>query len=399
VRRIKHLGFAVLAAMALTALLGAGTASASQFRAEEYPTSVTATQSGQHIFKLTGKNLICDSVTMSGTFAKASNTANLTPVFKTCKLAGTAATVTTKSCTFVLSSNEAPTSDGLAIACSAGDLIEAKTALCRVTIPAQAGLGAVSVDNTFGKKSRNRTITTTLSITGLEYTEIGLACGSPGTYKTGSYSGTSVTKGFNAAAEHWVGVYVGKEQTDIPPYFEAASFPQTVTAQENYSYVYLPNWGTSFPCTTMIGISTWTSFANQVDQPISAWEGCSSIGKISMNSCKFTLRGVTSEPYPFSEPKSIVADGTLGISCTNAGDAITFKVLSGCLNRIPPQSGLAGVHFVNTEIEGNRSISATVKTKMKFVAENGCPSAGTYENGAFSFEWVLKSSGQGVWIE
>ena len=397
-KQIKTVGLTIAMVLALTALLGATSASASQFRAEEYPTSLTGAQSGTHKFTLSKLlSLSCDTATLSGAVSEASSAVTLTPAYSQCKTLYGPSTVVVNSCKYVFhSTNEAaPYTGTMDIACSKeGDAIEVNTpgGACLIKYPAQASRGTVEFANT-GKKSRSRTITATLKVTGLKFTESGIFCQESGTHETGTYTGTSVIKGLNEKAGHAVGVYLANEQVESLPMFEGEEYP-LVTQEEQTGtpfHVSLNGGSIAFECATMNGTSTTsTKFGastTEFTQSVQNWKGCHLGGEfnVSMNGCYFTLHVLTSE--------TPAADGSLGVGCPK-GAEIRFKVpLYECEVKIPAQSGLSSLHFENTGTGASRAITVKVgATGMKYTETGSfCPkSGGTYENGILSGNWTLR---------
>lgn len=402
-KRFKATGLGLLLALALASIAAAGPASAAEIRADEYPTSVSGVQTSQQVFKLAKANLTCDKLTTSGSLSGPSSSLNVTPAYSSCKLAGTAALISVKSCGLVMG-----VSGSFAINCTTGgDFIEAKTALCKLTIPAQSGLSGVSHSNVPLKSSGNRRINTNLNVSGLEYTETGVACPSAGTHKDGTYTGSTQTLASNSGAEHYVGLYLADEQETIRPEFYAENMPTSVktqpTAGETAAGLTLPKAGTqaSVYCASGMNVANnvWSTFTSEITQTVSSWTGCSPGTEIKMNSCAFNVIAETSEPYPFAGPETIAGDGKVDIVCSIPGDAITHTF--GCKVEVPAQTGLNGVHFENMGSGSSHTLRADVALKgLKYtVTSAACGGTkGTHTDGTLYAHWTLSAVGSGVYL-
>jgi opacity protein-like surface antigen len=142
VNRLKTLGFACIAALALTAVLAASAAAAAQFRAEAYPVAFKGQQGefgGELAYGLGGVQLNCWPHTFTGSASAALSSLSLTPSYGSeCEAAGIGATVKANGCRFVLhSTNEsAPYTGVMDIACQKeGEAIEVTFSTCQVAIP------------------------------------------------------------------------------------------------------------------------------------------------------------------------------------------------------------------------------------------------------------------------
>jgi hypothetical protein len=388
-KRIKSTGLAAAMALTLVAVLGAASASATQFRAEEYPTAATASGAGAEqkvtLGALKGQ---CKTATASGTISAPSSALTLTPSFSSCKVNGINATVKFNSCAYVLNStNEvAPYKGTLNVACSKGgdkiEIVQSATN-CIASIPAQSGLSAVDLANT-GKKSRGRTITATMNVTGLSYTQ-GSLCPEPGAYTNGVYTGNLTVSGYSSAPEHPVGVYLDTKQVVVPPVLEAEKYPAVIDATQHSPMIFGMG-GSGFTCSaTGTGQSKITGASTEFSVKFQKWTGCNLFGgfTLSMNGCSFALHPTVGElPY---------TSGSLGIACP-VGKEITGTWGAGyCTVSIPAQSGLTSLTTENIGSGASRSMVANLNAKGVKYTQTGpaCFNLGTHSDGTLSGSWDL----------
>lgn len=386
-KRIKTTGLTVALALALTALLGAASASASQFRAEEYPTTASATQGGTHTITVPQAKAKCETATASGTMSEASSALTLTPAYQKCVFMGVSATVSANSCNYVFhSTNETvPYTGSVDIACAKeGEAIEVKTSLCTLKLPAQTSLGAVELADS-SKHGSNRTITATLNVTGLKYTEVGTYCPESGTHENGAYAGSYVVKGVNEKTEHAVGVYVDNHVVESPPLFEAEKYAAVVNGVQGgmgFNFPTASGGQGGFNCNAFAGNGKMTAASGELIENLAKWSGCYFGGefKVSRNGCSLAFHATTGEAF-----------GSMGIACPE-GAQITFTTpFLACKVSIPPQSGLNSFEIVNSGTGTARAMEAKISVSgIKYKTESGLCTHGTYEDGSMAGAWSLK---------
>jgi hypothetical protein len=386
VRRIRHLGLAVLAAAALTALLGAGTASAAQFRAEEYPTTVTGTQTVAQKFTTweKGPTWTCSNVTTVGTISAASTTLSLAPTFTGCAFAGQAASVKMNTCKYVYknSSEQMVNTGTIDISCSkAGDEIEVVASICTLKIPAQAARSSVQysggpVQEGPGGEGYKRKIGINLNATGFTYSLSGFVCGKTGTFEGGVLTGSHQLLGKNA--QHEVGIYLSNEQSANFPMFVSEEYPEVVEAALSEG-VHFGFASGGISCSAMRGNGLITSVPKgQLILGLRSLPGCTFPAK--RNGCSFTLAG------------PIGGSGSMAIECP-PGKELTFGPVWSCTVTVPSQGGLGPVTYSTKGTGATREITASVNAKnLKYTASKICFNAGTYTNGTLIFSWQLKGS-------
>ena len=393
-RRTRYLGFAVLAAAALTMLLGAGTASATQFRAEEYPTTLNGTQSVTHTFTTVSGTVKCQTANTSGTLSAASSSVSLTPEMKSCIAFGLVATPVLNSCKYVLNStNEAePFTGTVDIACSKeGDAMEFKTATCVLKIPAQKGFATGLANSEFAIRSRNRRITETINAGGIKYTQIGACPKGSGNFENGTLTGTSVIRGYNAPAEHAVGVYLANEQVSAPPLFSTEGGPWGITSGATTMQA---SFGISFNCSFQVDAGEFPVATDKLTLGVSQWKGCYYGHEFSVNpnGCTLGFQATTSENED--------AWGVLNIDCP-LGAAITFSAFFGqCNVSIPAQANRAKLTFNTVGTGKGRKVATGVSVSGLTYTGSGGLSAckGTHEDGSLSSSFHLSSPNQGFFV-
>lgn len=417
-KRIRIAGIAGAMALALIALLGVTSASASQFRAEEYPSTVNGTQGVQQKFKVSaGANIFCSTATATGTLSAASTSLTMTPTYSGCQAYGLNTTPSVGSCKYVYNitaGESSPYTGTVGVSCSKeDDSISFKGPGCTMTIPMQSALASVDFANAPGKHSRNRYVTVTFNVTKLKYTETGVFCPSAGTHEDGTYTGTSVLKG--AKDGHAVGVYVDSKQVESPPLFEGEKYPTVVPTELKTSASFkFPGMNTdSFNCNTFRANFLVEGVTGELVETFKKWEGCYVGGsfKVNTNGCWFG--------FPVAIGESPLASGSAKITCPG-GAKITFTaVYGGCSVSIPAQSGLNSMEYENTGSGANRAILAKFNiTNIEYTATGvTCSKAGTYKDGQIFTTWNLKGyeflgseqvdggteynkgKQQGIWIE
>jgi hypothetical protein len=391
-KTVKTTGLAICMALLLTAIAGAGSASAAQFRAEEYPTSVTGTQTVAPKFTTweKGPTWTCSSMTTTGTITVASTTLSLTPTFSGCSFFGSAAAVKVNSCKFVFnnSSEQWVNSATMDVSCSKeGDQIEVVTGVCTMKIPPQTALSSAEFSGGPqqegpGGESYQRKINLALNTAGIKYSLAGAVCFKPGEHEDGGLTGSSVIKGLNA--QHEVGVYLSNEQSANFPMFAAEQYPLVVNAELSGSLsINLPKAAEGVSCSTFKGRTAISGVPRgNLIMPLRAWEFCPGATKLKRNGCAFT----------FSGPITGITSGSLAVECPT-GKEMTFDYAwAGCHISIPSQGGLSGISYTESGSGATRIVTANVAvTKLKFSSTGAaCGETGTRENGQLTFTWPLK---------
>ncbi|HEY5942034.1 MAG TPA: hypothetical protein VIT89_04145 [Solirubrobacterales bacterium] len=388
-KTVRTLGAAGILAVALTVLLGAGSALAAQFQAPSYPVSLTGEASSSPALEMKTESGVskCTKVSLSGTASGASSAVSVAPSYSSCKAFGLNATAVTNSCSYVLNSTNEnhPFTGKVDIACTkGGDAMEivATGIDCRVKIPAQTGLAGAAFDNS------GASFKSTLSLSGVKYSEVGASCASPGEHTTSTFVSNFWTEGVRLASLE-------------APKFEAESYPSFVGGSGNVTMS--GNFGTincyPEPEGTLSGSASSLNIAPRIS-------GCAFSGakfSVSDNDCSFALNAITDE-FPY-------APGTLGIGCGKAGSALTFTIpLVNCKVRIPAQAAANSLAFESIGAGTTRSVNVGMAVSGLTYTEEaggGCSSPGAHNNLALTgglnlkgYKSVggVKGGQQGLWI-
>jgi hypothetical protein len=200
-KHLKILGLAAIAALALTAWMGAASASALTFTSESAPITVTGKQTETAKFTTSAGTISCTGGTFNGTQATTSATTQTTSIaYSGCTFLGVfGVVVNTTGCNYVFKS--AGTVD---VECAAGKAITFSAVGCTVTVGAQTGLSKVSYSTT--GTTTTREIVVSPAVTNIKY-HTGTGCpggtvnGTTGTYENGKSTVTG-----ESGAKH-VGVF------------------------------------------------------------------------------------------------------------------------------------------------------------------------------------------------
>lgn len=401
-KNIKLMGLACIAMLALAAMLGAAVASASQFRSEAYPVAFKGkggtAESEALYFKgnggIKGGSFRCEAGSLTASASAASSAVSLVPSYGGCTISGVGATFKPNGCSFVLhSTNEsAPYKGTMDIACAKeGEALEASNAGCKLTIPAQSGLGGVSFTNS--GKGRARTIVSIANLTGLKYTFAkGCAEKVVGTFEGGTLESGTTISGTNEKGTYGLGVYIANEQIEEPPLFKAEKYLATVqgvAASAKFGLKFA-----SFFCGTS---SLWAGLPAASSKMSGAplFTGCSTGGTsfaVENNGCEFSL-GLSGGGPPNS--------AGMGLSCPGKPLTLTSAL---CTIKIGSQEWPGSVEFTNTGTGKSRGVKwHTAITTMKYEQSSCFGGNGSFSNGQLEADWQLSGANaegeDGLWIE
>jgi hypothetical protein len=196
-RHIRHLGSAALVVLALAAI-GAGSASAAQFRHEAIENAkVKATNTNNHVFTAGPiGSITCTSATFTGVayLPSPQKTLEVEPAYSGCSFLGVVGTVkvNTEGCKYKFNepTGSGPFTGTVDVVCPEGKKINFEAEGCKIEVGSQTGLKTVSYKNLASS------VEVTANVTGITY-KAGLTCiGATGEHSDGTYSGTA-----NATAE------------------------------------------------------------------------------------------------------------------------------------------------------------------------------------------------------
>jgi hypothetical protein len=197
-RKLKVIGLALVAIFAFTALASA--ASAAEFESASTNTTIKGEQSTKNVFTVNSRTVECNKATFTG-FQAATKAATLEvhPEYSECTGFGLPATVTTTGCNYKFNSPTGSTPNftgSVNIVSASGETcsnITVAVAGCTVKIGPQGPLSGISYN------ANGSTVTVTSNVTTIAANVEGsvLICGTNGA-RTGTYTGTVLTKGFNS---------------------------------------------------------------------------------------------------------------------------------------------------------------------------------------------------------
>ncbi|HEX5713850.1 MAG TPA: hypothetical protein VFX85_11095 [Solirubrobacterales bacterium] len=343
---------AAIGALALTALLGASSASASGIAFAQYPATVGGKEISTHSFILSGERIItCDFSALSAFATGPSETLQVTATPSSCSSKyESGITLKMNGCKFIY--HPAPGKGSLDIGPAGCGPITLEGANCTRTFSSQIG-GAASFEN-LAKTVR------VIDEASLQYKRTKgtlAACGS----ETGpaTFSGSWVINGLGpegaqvkAEAIAGTGLYMTGQQSEEAakqPKFAAEKYPVTITGfQDPAQKQALTITGNrKVECGEANSLSQASAATAQLTLN-TEYVGCvltvllnEFTTVISTNGCSFQLNALNAGP-PYK--------GSVDIAC-GEGKAIELNVYGGgaviCTYKISPQSGLTGVGLTN----------------------------------------------------
>ncbi len=206
-KRSAFIGLVAAAALALTATVGAATASASQptFNGSHYPLFVKTTGGTPMKWTFGATTFKCNTALGKASLSSSSAELVQSMNFAGCTLGGLTAQINANGCTFndsVSSAEGGSATGGRAIACAAGNQVTITRGTCVLQIPSQVLSGSVNYAN--GELSGVKVINATYALSGLKYTGgAGCAAEHIGPRENGGITGSWTLKAFvdNSGAE------------------------------------------------------------------------------------------------------------------------------------------------------------------------------------------------------
>jgi hypothetical protein len=177
IRKLKTLGVALVAALALTAV-SAASASAANYTAGAYPTTITGESAlGNDTFTTEAGKVECKAH-FQGTLAASSSSLEITPTYTNCRAFGfLEATVHMNGCKYLKTGPiGGPHTYQLNtdLVCPAGKDVTITSATCDTTIQPQTNISSITVTNV----TASGDLTAKANLTGIKYTVVtdGFGC-------------------------------------------------------------------------------------------------------------------------------------------------------------------------------------------------------------------------------
>jgi hypothetical protein len=373
--KLKSFGLVVAMTLALTAFVGAPSASASGFEnINGGPTTISGSLTGSnHTIGMVNGAVSCSKASFAGNMEEAQRpTLLVSPALEGCGWGNLPITWGNGGCNFTLRPglqyDETSTKGWLDIVDCVGSM-GFSAGGCTMAIGNQKGLASVQYQNVFAGSERSIKVIANLS--GLTYTLAG-ACGATGKFTSGTYKGEWIMKGSLPG----VGLQkpIAVELDSVPNIFAAEEAPVKISGKSTsmWNYVLVAN-GILY-CgqnslsaesgTETTGSIVLTPTYKECFWEIPSWEKAT----VSMGGCNYVLR----------------ASGLFdiaGVGC--AGSPMTITTAS-CTVTIGPQIGLSGFSLSNVGSGVLRSVTLKGEAKKlnHTIAGKGCYKEGTF-NGVF----------------
>jgi hypothetical protein len=189
IRKLKVVSLTVVAVFALTAVAASAASAATEFHATSAPSISTGVNEGNHVFKTGETSVVCKTAKFSGTqTASAEPTATVHPEYSSCEFLGSAASVETTGCNYVLSAT-----GPVSIACSGTSKINVVVpGICTLSFGTQSTVGGATYTNVGSGTTEQIKVASSTEAT---FTKSGSLCFLVAGTK-GTYTGTVITSGF-----------------------------------------------------------------------------------------------------------------------------------------------------------------------------------------------------------
>jgi hypothetical protein len=399
------LGLAAVAALALTALLGAGTSSAAYFNSEQENTTWTGAVPGspsQHELHFGfGFVMTCKDASFSG----LSQLGSPDPIVVTPELSDCTGPMSTpmdwtiNGCKYRFSAGKTANLVGSIDIVDCAPYMETKFYNCRIRIGNQENVGTVKYVNT-----EAGTITAIADLSSITFSTF--QCGgfiSPGggTGYTGTYEGEWTISGSSEGIP--IPVEVKPVGTEIVSgYFRAEEAPVKIGGgslnTQSITIASGMKQQQTLGCSSATLTGEAASTKSQAVAFVPSYSGCTFIGQsvsVNMGGCKIELNGGPGEEGP--------SFAVVGANC--ASSPITFAQ-TNCKVTVGPQTGAASVTYTNEGSGKLRSVVANIAASGLTYTATGlaCASKGTFSTGRYDGQLSLTATNsagqpQGISVE
>jgi hypothetical protein len=205
--RVRTLGLALVAMLAISAIAAASASAFENFVANPFPQKFTAGQATKHKFTVEGKAVECNMATFTGEAkAEKQKEVEVNAAYSECTaFAFIGSTVTMNGCKYDLHIIPG-TNKGEAdvVHCNTGKEIEIAVSNgsgCLITVGEQKGLKEITYGNVEGKNKR-KSVEVVIAIKKIKLKSNGLGLGCPkATATEGEYAGSSIAEGETGTLE------------------------------------------------------------------------------------------------------------------------------------------------------------------------------------------------------
>jgi hypothetical protein len=372
------MGIAVAMALALTAFIGAGSASASQFFAPgtgqaEINTWSGSRSGGNHTLALSGDSISCSNVAFSGQMqGPLSREVTVTPELAGCKWQGLSNAFAMHGCKYRLRpgiGTEGSTGWIDIVSCESPMSIESGG--CKIEIGNQNGIGTVQYSDV--GEIPKKTLAIAAQLYNLEFTRKGTCTFGTGTF-TGSYTGNWSAKATSPKGEQ----RELRIESSGPIKFSADEAPVKILGERQsgpIAAVFLAGYNGVLSCTVhaLKGESATVTASTIAVTP--AYSNC----KFNGQSTTFSMGGCSYVYHAWAY------EGVDIVGATCASNPITFtSAYEPCTITIGPQSGLSGLSFTNEGSGKTRSANTAGEAAgLVFTAGLGCSVPGTSNAGYY----------------
>jgi hypothetical protein len=197
-RICKAFGLCLVGAFAIVAV-AANAASATNFTAAKYPTTLSGTQTANHAFQIGSLKVTCTTEKTTGVLTTASETMSLSPSYEGCESAGTKAEVKPNGCSYRLHAPPSGSEEGSAdIVCPAGQSMVITALTCTISTSAQVTLKHVNIWPTGEPGEEDLDVRETLTSVKATVVKDSFLCPLEASAATVEVSGTRTVQGSSA---------------------------------------------------------------------------------------------------------------------------------------------------------------------------------------------------------